>query len=229
MADQESSFRYTGDVAAMKAYLTDLFGHSTDLQFRELHPGGTAGLTALLCYLDQMIDVGMLNEHLVEPLLRMAPTCAAAPDEAVRLVRSTVTSVIPIAEAASLENAIKSLLDGQAILLVAGSARIIIAGLPHYPARSVEKPETEHAVRGSREAFTEVLAFNIAMVRRRVRDPRLRVERLSLGVRGRTDLAVLHVEGITNPAIVEAVRKRLNAITIDEVMESHTVEELIRD
>ncbi|HCM19100.1 MAG TPA: spore germination protein, partial [Firmicutes bacterium] len=91
------------------------------------------------------------------------------------------------------------------------------------------EPPSEKAIRGPREGFTETLRENIAMVRRWVRDPELRVTKMQIGTRTHTDVAIMYLGDVANPDIVTEVRKRLAAIKIDAILEAGYLEQLITD
>ena len=67
------------------------------------------------------------------------------------------------------------------------------------------------------------------MIRRRLRDPDLRVDLLELGRRTETDIGLLYIKGIVDPKIVKEIKRRLQQINIDGVLESGYIEELIMD
>jgi spore germination protein len=71
------------------------------------------------------------------------------------------------------------------------------------------------------------LRINTALVRRRIRDPKLKVKQARVGERSKTDLAFLYIEGIARPAVIEAVEKRIADINIDAILDSGSLEQLI--
>ena len=74
--------------------------------------------------------------------------------------------------------------------------------MPGWSLRPIMEPPSERVVRGPREGFTETLKENIAMVRRWVRAPELRVAKMQIGTRTRTDVAIMYLEDVANPDIV---------------------------
>jgi spore germination protein KA len=98
-----------------------------------------------------------------------------------------------------------------------------------FPARAVEKPHTELSVRGSDEAFNEVVATQLAQLRHRIRDPGLRVQRLTVGTRQHAPVLVTHLAGIANPDVVHQVMTRLQALCLDGQISSSQIAGLIRD
>ena len=90
-------------------------------------------------------------------------------------------------------------------------------------------PETEAVVRGPRDGFVETIRFNTVLIRRRIRDTKLKVEMTTVGTRSRTDIAIMYMEDIVQESLVEEVRTRLKKYTIDGVFDSGYIEQLIED
>ncbi|MDH7480315.1 MAG: spore germination protein, partial [Syntrophomonadaceae bacterium] len=117
---------------------------------------------------------------------------------------------------------------GMAALIVEGVNRAVIVDVRQYPSRQPEEPDIERVVRGSRDGFTETILVNTALIRRRVRDPKLRTEMIQVGKRSKTDICLCYIKDIANPELLEEIRKRLEEIKIDGLpMAEKSVEELI--
>jgi spore germination protein len=84
-------------------------------------------------------------------------------------------------------------------------------------------------VQGPKESFSEGLRTNTALLRRRVRDPKLKVKQVKVGQRGQTDLALMYIDGIVRPAVLQAVEARIADISIDAVLDSGSLEQLIEE
>ncbi|MBY0055119.1 spore germination protein [Brevibacillus agri] len=95
--------------------------------------------------------------------------------------------------------------------------------------RSVQELENESTLRGPRDAFVESLSTNLSLVRRRYPDPELKVDIRQIGRRTKTKVALLYINGIVNPVILDEVKTRLSTMEIDGVLDSGTVEQWIED
>lgn len=127
-----------------------------------------------------------------------------------------------------LEEAIRETLAGPMLLFLDGERQALIIDTRQYPARSPQEPDIERITRGSRDGFVETLVFNITLIRRRIRDPKLRVEAIKAGRRSVTDVAIVYIEDIAHPGIVENVRSRIKNIQVDALpMAEKSVEEFI--
>ena len=106
------------------------------------------------------------------------------------------------------------------LTLVLGSTfggEAILVDARAYPARQTDEPQSDRVMQGARDGFVETLLFNVALVRRRIRDPDLRVKPLNLGGRARTDCAILYIEGRADPAFLSRLSKRLAALRPDSL------------
>ncbi|QKS70918.1 spore germination protein [Paenalkalicoccus suaedae] len=140
-------------------------------------------------------------------------------------------SAIPYVEITTEKDpslAMDAVLAGQALLLVEDESKMILLDTRTYPVRSPEEPDTERVVRGARDGFVETFMFNLALIRRRVRDKSLRTNYLQIGKRSKTDVCLVYMEGIASDELVEEVRSRLKQIDVDGLpMADKTLEEYV--
>ena len=69
------------------------------------------------------------------------------------------------------EQAEAALLAGNGILFLEGDDTVYKISSKGYPGIGVSKAESEKVMRGSREGFTESEKLNVALIRKRLRDP----------------------------------------------------------
>ena len=116
-----------------------------------------------------------------------------------------------------LDKIVTSVLSGMLALLIDGYDKAILLDARTYPSRGVEEPDDDRVLRGSRDGFVETLVFNTALIRRRIRDPRLTMEILQVGRQSKTDVVLCYLEGAENSKVLNAMRKRIKNITIDSL------------
>ena len=61
----------------------------------------------------------------------------------------------------------------------------------------------------------ETMIFNTALIRRRIRDPKLIMEILSAGNSSHTDIAVCYMEGRVDEALLKNIRNRIKNLQVD--------------
>ena len=110
---------------------------------------------------------------------------------------------------------IVQLLSGITAVLIDGYDKCMMIDCRTYPARGVGEPEKDKVLRGSRDGFVETLIFNTALIRRRIRDPKLIMEILSAGNSSHTDIAVCYMEGRVDEELLNNIRRRIRNLRVD--------------
>ncbi len=109
----------------------------------------------------------------------------------------------------------RNVLSGATGLFIDGYEACIIIDCRTYPARSVEEPDKDKSLRGSRDGFVETIVFNTALIRRRIRDPHLTMQMLEIGSSSRTDVAVCYMSDRVDQELLKKVMDKLNAVQTD--------------
>ena len=107
------------------------------------------------------------------------------------------------------------LLSGVPFLLIDGYAQALTIDCRTYPARGVSEPEKDKVLRGSRDGFVETLVFNTALIRRRIRDPKLRMEIMNIGESSHTDIAICYMENRVDTELLNRIRTRIQKVHVD--------------
>lgn len=109
------------------------------------------------------------------------------------------------------------MLSGLTGFVVEGYDEILVIDLRDYPSRSVEEPDKDKVLRGSRDGFVEAIMPNIALIRRRIRDVDLKFEIYSIGSSSRTDISVVYMKDRVNQKALSIIQKRLKKISVDSL------------
>ena len=93
--------------------------------------------------------------------------------------------------------------------------------------RGTSAPEVENTVKGAKDAFVETIRSNTSYIRRHLRSPDLRLYEMQVGRRSLTNVSVVWLDGITNPELVDKMKRRLQEIDIDGMLSPSSVEEYV--
>lgn len=217
---------------ANRGFLQQAFGGSWDIVYRDLRLGGT-NHQALLVFVDGLVDRGAIGRFGI--LALTVDATAAGIDEVLRRgkmldeIQNRALGFGELRISADLAEIADRLAGGEAALFVNGEPAALLMDARGWRDRAISEPTTEASVRGPRDGFTETLKTSTALLRRRLRTPLLRLERMSIGDYTRTDVIVAYLDGVANAEVVREVRRRLNRIVTDSVIESQYLEELIQD
>ncbi|HWQ42351.1 MAG TPA: spore germination protein [Desulfosporosinus sp.] len=144
-----------------------------------------------------------------------------------KLVKGRIVN-LQVSEVQTMDKVFYFVLSGPMAIFVEGQDKAIIVDARTYPARQPSEPDIERVTRGSRDGFTETLVVNTALIRRRLRDPKLRMKLVQVGGRSKTDVCIVYIEDITNLDMVTKIHKDVQAIKIDGIpMAEKSVEEFI--
>ena len=105
--------------------------------------------------------------------------------------------------------------SGTFLLLVEGYEKIILIDARTYPARSVEEPDKDKVMRGSKDGFVETIVFNTALIRRRIKSDELRMEMLSAGESSKTDIVICYMADRADLDFLIKIKEKINNIKAD--------------
>ncbi len=110
---------------------------------------------------------------------------------------------------------VTNILSGVVGLYIQDYDQIILIDARTYPARSVEEPEKDKSLRGSRDGFVETIVNNIGLIRRRIRDPNLTIRAMQMGESSHTDIAVCYMEGRVDNKLLKIIIDKIENSKID--------------
>ena len=138
------------------------------------------------------------------------------PEDAEGFIQQLVPYVeVDIAE--DFDQVIRNVLSGPAALFIEGYKECIILDCRTYPARSVDEPDKDKSLRGSRDGFVETIVFNTALMRRRIRDPHLIMEMMEAGQASRTDIAVCYMSDRVDKELLDNLKKRIENLQLEDL------------
>ncbi|MFD1738802.1 spore germination protein [Bacillus salitolerans] len=128
----------------------------------------------------------------------------------------------------NLDEVVDKVMAGLIIFFVEGESKALVVDVRSYPGRNPQEPDTEKVIRGSRDGFTENIIINTALVRRRIRDERIRHEILQVGERSKTDVCIAYLQDVADPNLVKIIKKEIESIQTDGLtMADKTIEEFL--
>ncbi|MCZ0703521.1 hypothetical protein J2T56_001722 [Natronobacillus azotifigens] len=212
--------------------IESILGSPSDLVKRDFTIVEQVNLDASLLYIDGLADSDVIENTILRPLLtnEMNESITALSSEQIKQVLTKKGLQVPsISIVANFNDGIDAILAGNALLFVDQYKQAFSLSVQGWETRGIEEPQSDTVLRGPRDGFVESIRTNTALVRRRIRDPRFRIQSMQIGKRSKTDIAITYIEGLVREDLVDEVLQRLNNIEIDAVLESNYIEELIDD
>ncbi|KZE69394.1 hypothetical protein AWM68_03765 [Fictibacillus phosphorivorans] len=207
-------------------------GNPVDLIVREFEFELQQKVTATLLFLEEMNDPQLLNEFILAPLMSLTSDKQSTPvpvSHALHYIKQNAVALGRVLDVENEEELLEALLAGFSVLLVEGNTKGLKMGTTGGRMRGIEEPTSEVVIRGPKDSFTESMKTNISLIRRRVRSPDLRVEKYKIGDVTHTDVAIIYLDNIVNPLLIKEIKKRINEVKTDGLLESGQLEEFIQD
>lgn len=206
------------DLLKNQAYIEKQYSHGVNMDFVS-RPLDTATGRYHLFFYSTTVDTKQLSNHVISPILSSKkdvplPALLAVP------------GIESLKDMKEVEDALSS---GYVVILKEGNKEAYAAKIPDLKHRSIEKAENEKTVRGPKESFTESLDTNISIIRKRLPSKDTVVENVKIGARPSMSVSLVYVRDLTNPEVLENIRKRLKSITVDNVCNIEILEQFIEE
>ncbi|CAG7646383.1 Spore germination protein B1 [Paenibacillus allorhizosphaerae] len=228
----QSGTAISSSVAINTTYIQQLLGSPSDLLIREFG-AGPRNHRLVLVSIDGLADKNVLNDDVLGMVQSgdwLQQTSLSEDGEAVlNALHHHVLSVNGIDRVSTMDDALLGVLSGNSALFVEGSIHALVLSSQGWKSRGVEEPQTEALIRGPRDGFSEDLRVNTTLIRRRLRDPNLRMDSMRIGRRSKKDVVIAYVQGVVHPGLVEEVKRRIVTIDVDDPEGSGFIEQWIAD
>ncbi|WP_093230913.1 spore germination protein [Thermoflavimicrobium dichotomicum] len=210
-------------------FIQTLLGNSGDLVTRQFMIQYDPDVQAAIIYLDELVAKEINHNYVLRPLMKFSEIPHKKGRDIWDMAYQSLVQAGETKVEEEMKKAIDAILCGDTVLFIDGYAKTMIIGTRGWQTRGISEPRAESVVRGPREGMSETLLFSLGMIRRRLKDPDLRVKMHTIGKRTKTIVSLLYVDGIVEPKIVEEVENRLKRIQIDGILETGYIEEFIQD
>ncbi|MGE4213382.1 MAG: spore germination protein [Anaerotignaceae bacterium] len=201
------------------AEIKNTFKDAGDIVFRDFYAGS---MRLFMVYADNIVDGYAINESILTSIMLLGseqPTTLAFQLKSI--------AVGEVAQVTTFKEVYDAVLLGDTILFSENDNGAVQISTKGWPSRGIPAVESEVTLFGPKDAFTEVASTNIVLIRRRIRDTRLKVKRMKIGTRSKTDIAVMYMQDIVRNEILEETLKRLAEIDTDAIIDSGYLQQFI--
>ena len=201
-----------------------VFEGCVDFDCRLLAVAGAG--TAVLCWINGMVKLERVSDYIIRPLSEWS---GPGQEGLVKSILEGGVWNLSAVRRKDMDTVVSDLVSGCCILFLPGEEGALSFLVPTEEKRAVSTPELENVLKGPKDSFTESIRTNTSLVRRRVRTPWLRLEEQIVGRQSRTPVDLVWIDGLTDPALVERTRKRVEEIDVDGLLATGNLEEYIVD
>lgn len=153
----------------------------------------------------------------------------AMSDEAFDFIFHYQTESVDMSKADQMKDVLAAILNGDSAVFVDGQGQAAILSSKKLPGRSVDSPKKEGGLKGPKDSFNENFRTNTALLRRKIKDPKLKEKQGYIGQRSRTVYGLMYLEDLVEPDLLQAVEKRLDSFAIDSIFDSGMLVHLLEE
>lgn len=187
------------------------------------------GSTCTVIYIESIVDISTLHEHIVKPLIKEAALIQHNFNDFIdRMDRGDILSV-PFHRSSSAEYIANMIVEGTAVVVVEQLAEAYLFDIALYQKRAVSESQNELVVNGPQEAFIEDIGTNLSLLRHKIKHTDLKTVRYQIGDYSKTAVYMVYVDGLCKPEVVAQVDRKLNNISIDGTFGISTLSEQMKE
>lgn len=196
-----------------------------DLTVREFALSGSSTRCAVV-FLCGITDKDLIYRFVIHPLQHeeippKGPIMQTLVDRFISIGEINTVKTFP--------DLVNSVLVGDTVVLIDGIPHALVINCRAWEKRGLEPPITEDVIRGPKVGFVEDIATNKMLIRRELRDPKLRFQSYIMGQRSQKEVTLIYIEDIINPYIVKELNRRLQSIKKDMILDSGKIEQLLEE
>jgi spore germination protein KA len=219
---------FSGDCERDLKWMTDQLGGSSDIKIRRIHPVHLSRCMILL-YIDGIVDSEKIEEQILSPLITAVVEKEHTEREHLSLLLKNIMSVCKVEELTEPDTALRNILEGNSILLVEGLTSGFSLDTVQLPERSPTEPQAQRTPVGPNIAFNESLTNNLALIRKTLKTPKLRIDNGPFNPNIITSLSLIYIEGQADQEILDSVRESLSNVDIPFILDINYLEEALTD
>lgn len=226
-SSQNDTKKISTSLKKNKNYISHEFENCSDLAIREIKIANDPKYTAMIVYIDNMTNSSTIENSIIRKLTLRYDSNTYEPwsVEYCKYLLGISDNLIYT----SMEATINSILNGNIAIFIDGLRVSLTIDIKKPPGRGVEEPTSESVIRGPREGFTESLATNLVLIRKRLKNVNLKTESFTLGKETKTNVTIVYLSNIAKKKNVDELKKRLKKIDIDAVIVNNYIKEYIED
>lgn len=182
------------------------------------------------CYIAH-IEVTVSNVSLADSVMgkMLSVLEGMSKDEIQKCLENNGMGIVDATTLSTMEDTVTGMLTGDLVFFIDGFSCAYKIPIKGYPNRGVTENTVEPNMRGSKEGFSDSVKANTALIRKRIRSSNLKVKEVMEGVRSNTTVALVYMEDIVAPGLVEEIEKYLSQYEIDGVFDSGMLIQLMEE
>ncbi|MEG6511417.1 spore germination protein [Desulforamulus ruminis] len=200
-----------------------------DFIIREFTVALEPPVKAFAVFMEGLSDKNLIDNQVLQPMMLFSNFHEQVDGFLLEHIQNRVLTGNQVTPHKEYEQIIGGINYGSTAVFIEGCDQALVVETKGWEHRAVDRPANETVIRGPQEAFGETLRTNTGLVRKYIRSSKLTTEMMKLGDVAQSDVAIMYLRGVANESLIREVKRRIQSIKIDAVIDSGILEQLIED
>ncbi len=209
--------------------IRNLLGEQSELVVRNLLIGKNNCIEAAIIYINGLINKDVIDRDILNPLMLHVKEDFIGKKEIEDYIQKRYISASDSSIEKDINSVVTSIKRGKTVLIIENCCNFIVINTTGGNYRTISEPENDPSLRGPREGFVENLETNISILRRKIKDENLTMEKFTLGRRSQTDLVIMYIDDIVDKEFLKRMKDKINKIDIDIIPANSSIEQCIEE
>ena len=224
---KENVKKISADIRENERYIQERCENCADILIRPMRLGEERKADCLMVYIEVAVSNMMLDDSAIGKMINYF--WEVPPEKIPEFMQNNSLGIADVQKLNDMNEVFGAILSGNAVFFIDGYDRAMKISSRGYPNMGVSEAESEKVLRGSKEGFSDSVKTNSALVRKRLRDTRMKVEEYQMGVRSNTVLQILYINDLVHEELLEQIKERIEEYEIDGVLDSGMLEQLTEE
>ena len=200
-----------------------------DFIIREFTVALEPPVKAFVVFMEGLSDKKVIDNQVLQPMMLFSNFHERVDGLLLEHIQNRVLTGNQVTPHKEYEQIIGGINYGSTAVFLEGCDQALVVETKGWEHRAVDRPANETVIRGPQEAFGETLRTNTGLVRKYIRSSKLTTEMMKLGDVAQSDVAIMYLGDVANESLIREVKRRIQSIKIDAVIDSGILEQLIED
>lgn len=202
-------------------YIKDKLKNNSDVIYRDIK---CSNGTINLIFIDTITDKNFISLNIVAPLTTITENLSD-----ISIIKDKILFSNIVEDVTTIDDGIAHILSGNVLVMFDFSDKIFYCNAENWQKRNVERPLTDPVLKGPSEGFNESIDNNINLIRKRIKNSSLKIEKITIGDISKTMVGLVYIEGTAPMDLVELIRKRITNLKIDFIVDTNYIEEELKN
>ena len=207
--------------------ITNLVGSKSELIIKNFDIGKKTSIEGAIIYVNGLSHKETIDRDILKPLMLHVQEDLSAIQNIEHFLNKKYITMSNSYIETDINKAADGIKKGKCSILIQNCNNFIIVDTTGGVYRTISDPENETSIKGPRDSFVENLEVNISIIKRRLNDKNLTIEKFILGRKSQTDAALIYVDDVVDKELLKEIKTRIYAIDIDNAIGTSIIDQLI--